>query len=541
MKINLYNNYLTKIPASGNLVYTDSGQIIYNNGHKQVSTNGGGEIDNPSYRLPSGMNSSNTKICGIHPGMVIMLVINMTLFSPIANATVTGPGSAWGFYRKVNLSAATSVANFQVKVSLTTGQYANMSANGNDLRFYDINNNVCDYYIETWNNGGTSVIWVKVPVSGTNALYLYYGNGAAPATSNGANVFDFFDDFTTPLAAKWITDVSGGSVTQAGTSVSLNNTNAGNVLISNASPFSLPSSTSFIVETKHREVGYNRNRFYATVSPGGGSPTPFDYGYFSTAGTSQNASKIFWNGFLPSGNGTLLSNNTDYLTRWNITDGSTYNWFTFNYNTGVALDATARNTTVTATIRYITIQVTEVANTSTIIDWVRVRRATGSFAEITGNAAAQFTNLSAGITTQINVLCNGKSTGSATVTVAGGGAPYTYLWNSSPLQNSPTAVNLPAGTFTVTVTDINGFSALATVIITEPLAVIATAVSSHIKCFNANDGQITITGSNGVVPYEFSINNGASYQDANTFNGLSPGEYKIRVRDGNGCESKSVE
>lgn len=523
------------------LIRTDSGQIVYNTGHKLAATDCGGKIYN-TFRLPSGVNRFNAKACGICPGIVIMLVINMTLFSPIASATVTGPGSAWGFYRKVNLSGATSTANFQVKVSLTAGQYANMSTNGNDLRFYDINNNVCNYYIEKWNTGGTSIIWVKVPVSGTNTLYLYYGNGSAPATSNGADVFDFFDDFTAPLAAKWITDASGGSVTQAGTSVTLNNTNRGNVLISNVSPFSLPSSTSFILETKHREVGYNRNRFYATVSPGGGSPTPFDYGYFSTAGTAQNASKIFWNGvFLPSGTGTLLSNNTDYLTRWNITDGSTYNWFTFNYNTGAALDATARNTIVAATIRFITIQVTEVANTSTIVDWVRVRRATGSFTEITGTVAAQFTNISAGISSQTNVLCNGQSTGSATVTVSGGGTPYTYSWNSSPLQNSPTAVNLPAGTFTVTVTDNNGVSSKASAIITESVAVVANATSSNIKCFNANDGQIIITGSNGVSPYTFSINNGANYQGGNTFNGLPPGEYKIRVKDNMGCESKSIQ
>ena len=62
---------------------------------------------------------------------------------------------------------------------------ANMNTSGNDLRFYDINNNVCSYWIEIWNNTGTSTIWVKVATSGATALYLYYGNAAAPAASNG--------------------------------------------------------------------------------------------------------------------------------------------------------------------------------------------------------------------------------------------------------------------------------------------------------------------------------------------------------------------
>ncbi len=79
-----------------------------------------------------------------------------------ANATVIGPGSAWSFCRKITLSAATPTANFQVKVSLITGQYSNMNVAGNDLRFYDINNNVCSYWIESWNNAATSVVWVNV-------------------------------------------------------------------------------------------------------------------------------------------------------------------------------------------------------------------------------------------------------------------------------------------------------------------------------------------------------------------------------------------
>ncbi|MEO8416710.1 MAG: DUF2341 domain-containing protein [Ginsengibacter sp.] len=479
--------------------------------------------------------NTKPKLHLVYPVTVLMVIIVLS-FSQFTYATVTGPGAAWGFCRKITLSAATPLADFQVKVTLTTGQYTNMNATGNDLRFYDINNNVCNYWIETWNNAGTSTIWVKVFTSSVNAVYMYYGNAAAPAASNGATTFSFFDDFTSPLSATWSTVTSTGTVIQSGTNVTLSLTNTGTVSLSNAAAFA-PVSTSFVVETKHQEAKYNRNRFYATNAPGGGNPLGFDNGYFFSGTGAQNSAQVFWNGAF----GATVTRNTDYLSQWQITDGSAYNWKTFTYPAmGVVQSNTATYTT--PDIRFISISVTEVAATSTTIDWIRVRKASSSFTEITGIAGNAVTNISASITGQTNVLCNGKSTGAATVTATGGGTPYAYSWNTAPIQTTQTATNLSAGAYLATVTENTiGISATATATITEAATVIATATGNNINCFNANDGQITITGSSGVIPYTFSVNNGVSYQGSNTFTNLSPGAYKPRVKDGNGCESKSVQ
>src|ERR1019366_7751179 len=82
-----------------------------------------------------------------------------------SSAQVTGLGAAWQYVRKITLNTATPLTNFQVKVTLTTAllgnPYTNINSGGSDLRFYDMNNNSCNYWIEgTFNHAGTSTVWV---------------------------------------------------------------------------------------------------------------------------------------------------------------------------------------------------------------------------------------------------------------------------------------------------------------------------------------------------------------------------------------------
>jgi hypothetical protein len=63
-----------------------------------------------------------------------------------------------------------------------------------------------------------------------------------------------------------------------------------------------------------------------------------------------------------------------------------------------------------------------------------------------------------------SVLCYGGATGKAIANATGGKTPYTYSWNTGSTKDS--AVNLAAGTYTVSVTDSNSCVATATVAIT---------------------------------------------------------------------------
>ncbi|MBV7530653.1 gliding motility-associated C-terminal domain-containing protein [Chitinophaga sp. sic0106] len=134
--------------------------------------------------------------------------------------------------------------------------------------------------------------------------------------------------------------------------------------------------------------------------------------------------------------------------------------------------------------------------------------------------------------TKTNVLCNGNSTGSGTVIASGGVAPYTYSWSPSG-GTGASASNLPAGTYTVTVTDANGCTKSITATITEPPALSATATAVNILCYGSATGSATVNVTGGVTPYSYSWSSGGG--SAATANNLKAGTYTCTITDANGC------
>lgn len=131
--------------------------------------------------------------------------------------------------------------------------------------------------------------------------------------------------------------------------------------------------------------------------------------------------------------------------------------------------------------------------------------------------------------------CFGNNTGSATVTVSGATAPYSYLWSNG--STTATADTLDSGTFSVTVTDANNCQdSLTGLVVTEPtnpLNIDTTLV--NVSCPENTDGGIFITASGGTEPYLFSIDGGTTTQPNGNFATLSVGSYDIYVTDSNGC------
>ena len=106
----------------------------------------------------------------------------------------------WLYRKPITIAPITPEANYQLKVTLTPEvfDYAKAKENGEDIRFTGSDGTTLqDYWIEQWNNHGTSIIWVEVKDSGSERIYIYYGNSDANSTSNGFEAFEKrgFDDF----------------------------------------------------------------------------------------------------------------------------------------------------------------------------------------------------------------------------------------------------------------------------------------------------------------------------------------------------------
>ena len=139
------------------------------------------------------------------------------------------------------------------------------------------------------------------------------------------------------------------------------------------------------------------------------------------------------------------------------------------------------------------------------------------------------------LASQINDACNGGATGTATVSVGGGTAPYTYSWNTVPPQTTATGANLAAGTYTCTVKDAGGCSQTITVTITQP-SVLNVHDTSGIFC-GTNSGHASCTVSGGTGPYTYSWSPSGGNTAVAT--GLATGTYTCTVKDAAGCTKVS--
>jgi hypothetical protein len=151
--------------------------------------------------------------------------------------------------------------------------------------------------------------------------------------------------------------------------------------------------------------------------------------------------------------------------------------------------------------------------------------------------------MSASITAQTNVACNGGSTGSLTVTQSGGTSNYSYSWtNGSTTSNSSSSSNtissLAAGSYTVTVTDANSCTATASATITQPTAISATANSqTNVSCNGGSTGAASInTPTGGAGGYTYNWTPGNPTGDGTTsVTGLTAQNYTCTITDANSC------
>ena len=149
------------------------------------------------------------------------------------------------------------------------------------------------------------------------------------------------------------------------------------------------------------------------------------------------------------------------------------------------------------------------------------------------------------------ILCNGDSNGAIDITIDPTSGTPPFLIN---VNNDTTGTNygtqtsgLPAGVYTITVTDANSCSATDTITIDQPDPIIIDFDSIDISCGigGVSQGSIIINSVvGGVSPYNYFVtgSNGYANSELNatgstsvSFNIVDFGLYEINVVDSNGC------
>jgi gliding motility-associated-like protein len=143
--------------------------------------------------------------------------------------------------------------------------------------------------------------------------------------------------------------------------------------------------------------------------------------------------------------------------------------------------------------------------------------------------------------THVNVLCNGNTTGSVTITANGGTPGYTYTWSPN-VSAIDVAMNVGAGTYNVTVADANACTVLQTATVTEPPLLTLSATSIPALCFGTATGIVTSFANGGVPAYNFAASDGGSTLNSSTgvFNNLATGNYSVTVTDQNTCTTTTT-
>src|SRR5690606_21936093 len=124
----------------------------------------------------------------------------------------------------------------------------------------------------------------------------------------------------------------------------------------------------------------------------------------------------------------------------------------------------------------------------------------------------------------------GAVTATYTYEVSFNGASYAVITGSPYTPNA-------AGTYIFRVTDSQGCTAVSNeIIVTIPTIPTLTLSSQiNVSCNGLSDGSVIVTAGNGIVPYEYSIDGGLTWQTSNEFTGLAAGDYTIEVKDGKNC------
>lgn len=133
----------------------------------------------------------------------------------------------------------------------------------------------------------------------------------------------------------------------------------------------------------------------------------------------------------------------------------------------------------------------------------------------------------------LDVSCFGEADGMIIPQVSGGTYPYNYLWSNG--QTDSVAVDLIAGTYSLTVTDMNGCITEGEIEVIQPPELLITGIDVlDVVCFGESSGELTVHATGGNPPYLYSYD-GLNFQEDSVLVGIPAGTFSVVVLDGLDC------
>ncbi len=136
------------------------------------------------------------------------------------------------------------------------------------------------------------------------------------------------------------------------------------------------------------------------------------------------------------------------------------------------------------------------------------------------------------------VTCFGGSNGAIDAIVSGGTPGYTYSWTSPEGFTASTQdlSGIPAGMYTLVVTDAISCTATRTFNITQPTEILSNATTTNVLCAGDNTGAISTSIAGGTAPYTIQWSGPAGFTSMQTsIADLNAGSYQLTITDNRGC------
>lgn len=130
--------------------------------------------------------------------------------------------------------------------------------------------------------------------------------------------------------------------------------------------------------------------------------------------------------------------------------------------------------------------------------------------------------------------CAGAKDAALKADVSGGKTPYQYQWNTPSLMVGANLTGIPAGSYSVTITDATGQMATGAFTVKDPEPITATIKVDAAASTGKADGKATVTAKGGVGNYTFKW----STQETTALSTkLGEGNHAVTVTDGAGCST----